>query len=648
MEVLSDVLFVGQTGAALWLASRWSRRLLPNLTPGERALTTLILFASIAQVSLVVCGLAGQLTAGCLAVVMGVGVLAEFRLGRSAPAVDEGTTDPAPAPWPWPAVAIVVLVSIISAWAVVGSGTLFGWDTLSYHAVAPAWWIQQGDLSLPPFNYQSYYPMNAEVQALWFMLPHGIDAYANLASLIWIAILVAVWVVHAHRLGQARWLAALALAGFLFSPNVAERLPYFTSADLSMACLLAAMLTLTWNPGGVSRPGARALLAGLAGGLAMGMKVAAAPHLALAGLCWAKKRSGEWPLIPMAAFVGGVALTGGYWYLRNLALTGNPFYPAELGPFAGPFDAQSQYGTSLLAFMRAGWDEAQTWRILHEEFLNWPTVLGWLAVLGVAVGGICAWRTKDAAARGHLWLLAGSALVFVLLFPMQPFSAGANRPDAQASFNARYLTYPFLLGLLLLPTLWRAKPKQQIGVRPVPGLLRGPGFVACLVLLMALSLSKGHRAAHTTENLYRTFPKLAAGWKALEELPPGARVAVQSYDPPSHSLNYPLFGREYQLTPVAVNLDGSRRVLLHERQPTESDSWWGEFRATARQSGKVRLGNLRDAGVEYLLLQNWPKGKKILRSNVIQLLRAVKSLPDEQRLFDDPTSKLWHISEQVE
>ncbi len=648
MEALSHVLFVGQTGAALWLASRWSRRLLPNLAPGERALTTLILFASIAQISLLVCGLAGQLTAGCLAVVMGVGVLAESRLGRPTQAIDEDATNPAPPPWPWPATATVVLVSIVSAWAVVGSGTLFGWDTLSYHAVAPAWWIQQGNLSLPPFNYQSYFPMNAEVQALWFMLPHGIDAYANLASLIWIAILVAVWVVHAHRLGQARWLAALALAGFLFSPGVAERLPYFTSADLSMASLLAAMLTLTWNPGGVSRPGARALLAGLAGGLAMGMKVAAAPHLALAGLCWAKKRSGEWPLIPMAAFVGGVALTGGYWYLRNLALTGNPFYPAELGPFAGPFDAQSQYGTSLLAFIRAGGGEAQTWRILHEEFLNWPTVLGWLAVLGLAVGGICARRTKDAAARGHLWLLAGSALVFILLFPMQPFSASSNRPDAPATFNARYLTYPFLLGLLLLPTLWRAKPKQQTGVRPVPGILRGPSFVACLVLLMVLSLSKSHRAAQTTEHLYNTFPMLGPGWRALEQMPLGARVAVQSYDPPSHSLIYPLFGRELQFTPVVVNRSGTSRVKLHERPRSASDSWWGEFNQQVKGSSRARLGNLRDAGVEYLLLQNWPRGKNIRSGSEAVLLRPVKSLPDEQRLFKDPFTKLWRITEPVE
>ena len=108
MEALSHVLFVGQTGAALWLASRWSRRLLPNLAPGERALTTLILFASIAQISLLVCGLAGQLTAGCLAVVMGVGVLAESRLGRPTQAIDEDATNPAPPPWPWPATATTV------------------------------------------------------------------------------------------------------------------------------------------------------------------------------------------------------------------------------------------------------------------------------------------------------------------------------------------------------------------------------------------------------------------------------------------------------------------------------------------------------------------------------------------------------------
>ena len=350
----------------------------------------------------------------------------------------------------------------------------------------------------------------------------------------------------------------------------------------------------------------------------------------------------------MAAFVGGVTLTGGYWYLRNLALTGNPFYPAELGPFPGPFDAQSQYSTSLLAFLRAGWNEAQTWQTLHEELLNWPTLLGWLAVLGIAVGGITAWRRKDPAARGHLWLLAGSALLFVLLFPTQPFSASVNRPDAPPFFAARYLTYPFLLGLLLLPTPWRAKPQHQIGVRPMPGILRGPGFAAGLVLLMVLSLSKSHRMAQTTEHLYGAAPNLSAGWKALEQLPPGARVAVQSCDPPSHSLIYPLFGRELQLTPVAVNANGTSRVRLHERLRTASDSWWSEFKEPVKPSGRIQLGNLRDAGVEYLLLQNWPRGTNVRSGGETRLLRPVQKLPVEQRLFKDPTTKLWCIIKQVE
>jgi len=645
MDLLANLLFVAQTAAALWLGLRWSRRLLPDLAPGERTLTVLVLFASIVQVSMLVCGLAGRLSAAGLSGLLAAGVLVELWRARvSGPGPAPGTRC---TPWPWPGRVLVAAVTGVSVWAVVGSGTLFGWDTLSYHAVSPAWWLQRGDLSLAPFNYQAYYPMAAGLQALWFMLPHGIDAHANLGSLVWIGVLVSAWIVHATHLGQARWLAALALTGCLLSPQVAGRLAYFSSPDLALASLLTAMLALSWNPGAADRPAGRALLAGLAGGLALGMKVTAAPHLLVVAIWWAR-RPGGWRLGPAALFAGGALLTGGYWYLRNLLLTGNPIYPAAMGPFAGPFDAGAQASTTLLTFLSSTWSEGPPWSVLYDEFMNWPKALGWLALLGLVVGAAASWRRGDQARRNHLWLLVGSALAFLLLFPLQPFSAGANRPEAPPLFLARYLTYPFLMGLLLLPCLLGARVREGTEARAASRSRKRLGFVAGLGALAVLALSTEWRAEQTTAALYETIPRLGPGWRAMESIPPGSRLAVQSNDPPSHVLIYPLFGRKFQFTPVPVNLDGTRRGLLHENPRRLTTSWWHEFRLPGTERGKIRLRNLRAAGVEYLLLQKWPKGVNVPSSDNLGLLRPVRNLPHEQRLLDDPITKLWRISEPLE
>ncbi len=641
-------LFVVNTGAAAWLATRWSRRLLPDAGGTERVLSAFVLFASLTQGILMLVGLVGALTVLPVTGLLGALVLLPLVFGRHRAAHQTPSDARTASRWPLPALAVAGIACGWSAWTVLGSGTVFGFDDLTYHAVSPAWWLQAEALVLAPFNYQAYYPMNAELAALWFMLAHRIDAHANLAMLVWLGILVAAWAVHARRLGQMPLFTAAAMACFLFSPEIQERLPYFTSGDLAMAGLISAMLAFTWVPGENGRAVARAFLSGLAGGLAVGMKPTAAPHVIIAGIAWVVRRrsGGSTVLARVSAFSLGVVLMGSFWYFRNLVLTGNPLFPAEMGPFEGPFSREAQAETSLAPMMIRGWAHENMWLRFFEEYLAWPLPLGLLALAGLGIGAWAAFRNRDATRRGHLRLLAGCGLLFVLMFPMQPFSATVNRPDAPPFFLVRYVTFPFLVGLMLLPSVLSHRTREGAASAAI-GCPRVLGLLAGFVVLSCIALSTPRRAAATTENLFAYQESLRPGREAFEGLPDGTRVVLDSYDPPSHALMYPLFGRRLQLRPLAVNKDGTARLPLHDSWRTAPSSWWWEFDpGKKRPAGRGPLAVLAEQGAQVLILQDWPLRSR--NRGPTPMRWAAKRLGPERLFYSDDTTEIWKLQDELE
>ncbi len=644
------VLFVLHNGAAAWLAARWSRRLLPGAHGAERVLAGLVCFAGIVQVVLLATGLAGAFAAWPVAGVLAGLLVLDLALGRRAPDAAPPGAD-RPAPWPRPAIALTALAVLVSAWNVVATGTRFGFDILTYHAVAPAWWIRRGVLELTPFNYQSYYPMNAELHAGWFMLAPGTDAHASLPMLVWLGILVSAWVVHARRLGQVSWLAAAALACALLAPDMQERMPFFTSGDLAMACLLVGMLAFAWVPeGGRALP--RALLAGLAGGLALGMKPTAAPQIAIAGVAFLLPRragGGASVVARGGVFALAVAATGGWWYVRNLWVTGNPLFPAQVGPFEGPFTKEVQYATTQLRILaESGWTEPETWRVFFSEHLDWPLPLGVLALAG-GLGGLRATvREPDAARRAHLRLLLLCGVVFALLFPMQPFSGTVNRPDAGANYLVRYVTFPFVLGLLVLPSAlpWRRRAAPATSDRRW-----SPRLVVAVVgaLVLGLALSTPWRQGLADENLYAFREALERGWRAVDELPDGAHLAVYSMDPPSHVLTYPTFGRRLQHVPIPTEKDGTLRKPLHEHWREPGHEWWSRFDDDVRIPGDEVVANLRAAGVELVVLHSWPPPPEGMLERPFYFRRRLATTLHVRRCYHaDVATEIWDLTGRFE
>ncbi|HEU4735781.1 MAG TPA: hypothetical protein VFS48_01985 [Solirubrobacterales bacterium] len=249
--------------------------------------------------------------------------------------------------------------------------------------------------------------------------------------------------------------------------------------------------------------------AGLAVGLAVGTKstaVAMAAGLTLAVLVLApagrRWAAAGWWFIP-------ALLGGGYWYLRNLIVSGNPLPQAtSIGPISLPHPERLQEGRPDFSIIHYATDTG-VWRDYFEPGLHqafgalWP-----LVIAAAAVGMLLALlRGRDTILR---WMGA-VALFGLVAYIFTPLSAaGAEGEPVGFGINIRYAIPPLLLGLVLLPLA----PKRLAGWRESAWLgallailvitnrsdavLRDPARVfgialACLVVVVPAALLWLHR-----------------------------------------------------------------------------------------------------------------------------------------------------------
>jgi hypothetical protein len=143
-------------------------------------------------------------------------------------------------------------------------------------------------------------------------------------------------------------------------------------------------------------------------------------------------------------------LGGGYWYLRNLIIAGNPLPQAtSIGPISLPHPERLQEGRPNFNIVHYATDTG-IWRHyfepgLHQAFGSlWP-----LVILAAIAGGLLA------LLRGHDKVLrwaGGVALFGMLAYVFTPLSAaGIDGAPVGFAINIRYVIPPLLLGLVLLP-----------------------------------------------------------------------------------------------------------------------------------------------------------------------------------------------------
>ncbi|HKB52124.1 MAG TPA: hypothetical protein VKC63_11955 [Solirubrobacterales bacterium] len=416
---------------------------------------------------------------------------------RATPVSLSGTTDEAGnQAWYLQFVAIAVVALVFAHWGLTTKDALdrgiFNFDSLWYHlpfAVDIAQSHSVTGLHYTETVFTNWlYPQNGELlHADGILLIHR-DTLSLFLNFGWLALaFLAAWCI-GRPYGRGP-LTVVAAAVILECHTLVVREPGAAKNDLMAAALLLAAIAILINagwgahlrprwgwPGRVRRPVFRTdhsareesreakspapdratptavplAAAGLATGMAVGTKstalaMAAALTVAVVVLAPTGRRwaaTGWW----FAAALAG----GGYWYLRNLVISGNPLPQLEhLGPITLPHPERLQNGRPDFSIVHYATDTG-VWRDYFEPGLHqafgalWP-----LVIAGAIAGGLAAliWgRTRV------LRWIGGVALFGMLAYVFTPLSAaGAEGAPVGFAINIRYAIPALLAGLTLLP-----------------------------------------------------------------------------------------------------------------------------------------------------------------------------------------------------
>jgi len=446
---------------------------------------------------------------------------------RPAPA------DAAPPPAPpreesrWQLLVMVAVIAIVVGhWAITTKHALdrgiFNFDSLWYHMPFAVEMVQGHSVTgmhhVDTVFTNWFYPQNSELLHGVGILLTGRDTLSLFLNFGWLAVaLLSAWCI-GRPYGRGA-LAVLAAAILLDCHTLVVRDPGAAKNDLAAAALILAALAIlveAWAQARVAEregrglpPGWALAAAGLATGLAAGTRVtvlamAAAMSLAVIVLAPRGRRraAAGWWFVP-------ALLGGGFWYLRNLVVAGNPLPEiAHLGPISLPHPDQLQQGRPDHSIAHYATDTG-VWRHyfapgLHEAFgVLWPLLLAAAAVAALLA---LVWG-RDRILR---WV-GGVALFGLLAYLFPPLSAaGAEGEPVGFGINIRYVIPALLAGIVLLP-LPRAFDDRR----------RQGALTAVLVLVFLLTDRPGdalHDPARVFAALFVLLAVLvpAAIWAARE------------------------------------------------------------------------------------------------------------------------------------
>jgi hypothetical protein len=386
-------------------------------------------------------------------------------------------------------ITVGVIAVVFAHWGLTAKDALdrgmFNFDSLWYH-MPFATEIAQSH-SVTGLHYTDtvhtnwFYPQNSE-------LLHGVgillterDTLSLFLNFGWMAVaFLSAWCI-GRPYGRGPH-CVVAVAIILECHTLVVREPGAAKNDLVAAALILAAIAIlvnAWASGGRDRsslpPGWPIAAAGLAVGLAAGTKVtalamAAALSVAVIALAPAGRRwaaAGWW--------FGAAVAGGGFWYLRNLLVAGNPLPQVEqLGPISLPHPELLQSGRPDYSILHYAtdtgvWSEYFGPGLEHAFGVLWPLVVGGAAIAAV----LALLRGPDRIVR---WIGA-VVLVGMLAYLMTPLGAsGAEGAPEGFSINIRFAVPALLAGAVLVPL-----------ARGMEGERRGWALLAVLVAVLVVT-----------------------------------------------------------------------------------------------------------------------------------------------------------------
>lgn len=477
----------------------------------------------------------------------------------------------------------VVLVPILFGLFSVIIGQDDNWDLRNYHVYnVYALLNDRIGYDLAPARFQTFF--NPTIDLLYYGLnlalsPVSAGFVMGVLHGLNFVLLLAIGRQLAGPEGGGRWPLLLALAGVL-GPGFRGELGNTMGDNLTALLVLGALYVLLLRWEALAARGGRALmaavLAGLLMGLGAGLKLTNALYaialcLACLGLPLAWPRRLGVALLFGIGVLAGMAVTGGWWFLKMWQLFGNPTFPQFNDIFHSPWALEN--GVIDTYFRPKNWLEYLQWPFIFG--VNWRRVtevahqLGMWPVLYVLFGvaALAAlWRRARGAAQA---VLDPRACFFLLFFGL------AYLVWMRVFSIYRYLIALELLAPLAIWLLWRS-----IAVTPKAA-RRLAGVTLAVLLVCAVPTPKWGNAAWGERNFSATVPAFVQ--------PEQSVVFIAQPDPP---LSWLTTMFQPQLKFIGVDMGFP-----------ESDAWRTRMRrAVAERSGQhyVLLSAVKDEKLDSL------------------------------------------------
>jgi hypothetical protein len=464
----------------------------------------------------------------------------------------------------------------------------FPYDSLSYHLHSTASWMHERRLWIVPEVFgdtaPAYAPSNVELWFLFLMSPLRSDYLAGAGQLPLAALAVAAVVASVREAGGPRTAALAGGLAFLLVPDVWEQAST-AMVDLGLAAFLLASLPFARR---VELPACAAAI-----GLALGSKfvglVLAVPFVAFLAIV-ARRRPGSVGWRELLAAGITVLGTGGFWYLRNAVVTGNPLFP---GAFPG-LHLPAVYDVTAMRRL----DGIPLWHVRELATMLANSGVGFATAIGVAFArrprrdevlitvALVAlfWFGIPYHADRFLFAAFGVAAVAIALAaPDAPALlgwgplAGAVIGGVIQQTRVAWLALPFAfaVGWFVLPAVRRASRRLRLAL------------VAGAALGLALGVAVGFGGYDA-----RDPPYGAPAWSWFRAHVHDARVAYTG-----SNLAFPLTGERIGNSVRYVNVAGELGDGLHDfarrlgtgvgsnpepalyREGASFDVWWRNLRS---------------------------------------------------------------------
>jgi hypothetical protein len=561
----------------------------------------------------------------------------------------------------------------------------FGWDNLNYHFTFPVEWLKSGNLGCPISIFGdpsvSYYPINGSLFYFWLIFPLKNVFLANIGQYpFFICAFLATYSL-ARKLDVSPRYAFLAACLFSLVPNYFKQLK-IAYIDIMDAALF--MFTLNFLFEAKKSLSLKSLsLAALSCGLLLGTKTTAMPLvlLLLLGIglvCFLSFRRRLLPALSVCA--AAVLIFGGYAYIHNFLITGNPLYPLNFKVFGttlfkGVID-NSVYRTGIFP------GDFGLRKLLFSEGLGVQTVLFVLPVVllsyVMALKKIRKEDTLDYLKRYLFVLPVLIYLVFRLVYPM------ANVRYVYCLLAVSLITAFYFLErfpklrrfalavscICILASLGELAKKSELVLGFVVSIavyLLLPSFLAffrkftrvkaifvvaaaMLFLLFAQGVFiKNEYSSYVNMARYSGFwPDSVAAWKWVNEHTKGENIAYTGRPTP-----FALYGTGFKNNVRYISVNAVEPVMLHYFPKSnyvwgyEGGIWITDFESENNYRGgadyDIWMNNLRKAGIDMLFvysglskngtvypvedqwaLEHPDKFKQVFSNNEIRIYRVVK------------------------